>query len=166
MKRLSLETAKGAMMVLLNSNIKDVVGAIGCTESDWKLVIGKKPWLGVDRPRVMRVLDGLLYGMVDQMGLPRFELPAEFAASVVALFVSPVNHYASCVWMGKFARGEDLGNAQINTEPVEGLELVSAKQLFALILMIVSGENIACLVGSFSAKCDLQLGYVLDKSSK
>lgn len=138
-RHLSLSTVRGALSVISNGNVIDAAQSCGCTESDWKLLTGSKVWIGVDRPRVKRLLDSLIYGVVDTLGLPRFELPAEYAAACIAMFVSPINYFPACSWVGTYARSEDLADYHGNLDAVQGLETVSSAKLFALVMEISGG---------------------------
>lgn len=164
--KLSLATCIGSMKILLDSGVMDCVTAIGCTESDWRTLVGPKPWVGVDRSRVSRVLEGLLFGMVDIMGLPRFDLPAEFAAAVVALFVHPVNYFPACVWVGEFEMGDALSGFSSQERPATGFERAHPRQVFALVITVSNGADIEHLARSFASKSDTALGYVVKSLTK
>lgn len=151
---------KGAATVLLNSSTNDVIDAIGCTETEWQLVTGQRIWIGVDRARVSRILDSLLFGLIDTIGLPRFELPAEYMAAMVSIFVSPCNYFSACTWLGSFVPGDDLAGYSGRKEPVEGFERVKPAQIFALVLDIRSSGVINPIASKFAQKVDLKLAIL------
>lgn len=147
------------MYILTSQSVVECATAVGCTEKDWKLLTGDKPWLGVDRARVKRLLDALLYGIVDTLGIPRFDLPAEYAATVIAMGVNPTNYFAACNWVGNFSSSEDIADYHGRLEGVTGLDKVTPSRLFALILEIVSSEEADAMVSAFKHKMKLDLGY-------
>jgi hypothetical protein len=157
-KQLSMTATKGAMAVLANGDIMDAVHAIGCSEADWKLVTGKKLWLGVDRPRVKRVLDALIFGTIDMLGLPRMEISSEFAASVVAFFVSDVNIFTACHWIGNYSTNDDLANYHGVLDGVTSLEQTTPTRLFALVLEIKGGDELSVVVRKFRNKHKIEVG--------
>lgn len=162
MKKLSLSCVHGSAVVLLNSGMDELLKSLGCTEADYKLIVGKRPWVGADRLRVIRVLEGLIHGMVDIMGLPKFQLPAEYIAAVVAIFVSPVNYFAACSWLGSYIASEDLADWTNANKPIEGMERCPPHQIFALCVEIASDEPIDKLCQSFTQKTNKALGRAME----
>ena len=138
MKQLSMASAKGAMITLLGSEVGDITKALGCTDSDWKVVTGMKPWKGAQRPQVKRLLEALIYGTIDVLGLPRFRVPAELVAATVALYVKPVNYMAACEWIGNQKSAEDLANFTGREEDLSGLEKVTPDRIYSLVLIYPS----------------------------
>jgi hypothetical protein len=138
-RHLSLDVVRGALTILSDGKIVDCAKSCGVTESDWRLLTGSKIWIGTDRPRVKRLIDALLYGVVDMLGIPRFELPAEYASACIAFFVAPINTNTACAWVGTYARSQDLSDIHGSPESIQGLEKVSASQLFALVNKVRGG---------------------------
>jgi hypothetical protein len=157
-KYLSLQTARGAMQILLKGSVVESAQTMGCTESDWKLLTGKKVWIGTDRVRVKRLIDALLYATVDTIGLPRFNLPAEYVATVITVFVHPSNYFSACCWTGNFSTSEDLADYHGRLEGVQSLEKVSASRLFALVCQLASGEDVFELINAFKKKTQIEVG--------
>lgn len=154
-KKLHLATAKGAFQIVLNSDYIEQCRALGITEKEWADLVGSRPWKGTQRPIIKRLLDNLLYGMVDSMGLARFLLPAEFAAAVIVSFVSPCNYFAACSWLGNFHRADELGDFDGSFNgATQGLEKVTASQLFALVCELRTNDDIKLLARRFSDKCE------------
>lgn len=164
-RHLSLSTVRGALTVLSNGSVVDAAQSCGCTESDWKLLTGSKVFIGVDRPRVKRLLDNIIYGVVDTLGLPRFELPAEYAAACIAMFVNPVNFFPACSWIGTYARSEDIADYHGNLDSVQGLETVSSSKLFALVLEISGGGMCAPFAAALKKKTGIFTAGVQDEES-
>lgn len=165
-KQLSLATCIGAMEILLSANVADVSETLGVTPKQWDLVTDPKPWQGADRLQVENTLKALLNATIDRLSLPRFELPAEYISAGIALFVHPINYQAACAWIGAGSKGaETLANFEGVTEPIEGFEKVTAQQCFAIICMIVSGEEIEILSETFAEKSEKKLGYMKFKKN-
>lgn len=161
MKKLSLNTVQGSASILLNANLQEVISAVGCTQEEWDIVVSDRPWFGKDRPRVTRIMESLLYGMIDTMGIPRFDLPAEYVASLIVLFVSPVNYFSACTWLGSFTAADDLCQYNGKEEPLEGFEKVKPRQIFALCCESHGSGILNNVVAGFYKKIDNQvkLGY-------
>jgi hypothetical protein len=142
-KHMTMASANGALQILASGEIVDACQSCGVTEQDWKLLIGNRVWVNTDRPRIRRCLDSLIYGVIDMLGLPRFEIPAEFACSCIAMFVAPCNYTPACSWIGQHHRAEDLADYHGTMDGVAGMETVSASKMFALIGDIVgSGVHV------------------------
>lgn len=160
-KQLHLATAKGAIQMVLNMDYIDQCRAMGITEKEWDDLVGSKPWKGQQRPIIKRLLDNLLYGMCDSMGIVRFALPAEFAAGVIVSFVNPCNYFAACSWLGNFHRADELGDYDGSSQgPTQGLEKVSASQLFALVCSLRTNEEIGTIAQRFCDKTELTIGLM------
>jgi len=157
MKALSLDMVRGSMQVLLGSCSKDIMTVVGCSEEEWNLVTGKAMWQGVDRTIVGRTLQQLMYGLVDMMGVPRLELPVEFVVAVVYTFVSPVNYFTACAWLGSYKRGVDIQKATLD-EVVEGIETLPASAIFSNLLVVAGRGDLKSLGMSFAKKVEAQLG--------
>ena len=85
-------------------------------------------------------MDSVLFGALDVLGLPRFELPAEYIAAWIALLVSPVNYETACVWYHGAQPVENLAETPEIAPIAEG---ITARQLFALVqLSRVSMTNL------------------------
>lgn len=121
----SLEVARNCMVLIRDGAASDAFEALGVSSADFTLVCGTVPWIGADRGRVTGVLTLLTHGVIDVVGLPRIEVPAEFVASVLSTFVFPGNLAVACRWMeaGPTADSLSVGG---------GIEAVTAARLFAM----------------------------------
>ena len=129
MQSLDIRTAKNAMSVIADGAASGAFEALGITEDEFQTATGDFPWISSDRHRVTAVLDALTHGTIDVLGLPRIEVPAEYRAAVIAMFVSPLNQQVACRWLEAGFDANMLA-AGGKSEPV------SAKQLFACVCMI------------------------------
>ena len=126
---LSYATAKNAMEIVARGAVSDAYESLGVTEADFRLVTGSTPWVAMDRPRVVSVLDTLTHGVVDVIGLPRIEVPAEFRAAVLVIFVDGLNIAVACRWSESGPAAEELAEGG-------SLEPVTARELFSLCCQI------------------------------
>lgn len=133
MKKLKLQTATGVMQIIAKGGLEVTTKYLGIPEDDVKTVTGSAPWTGAERLQVRRVLDSYIYGMLDVLGLPRFEVPAEYAAAIIAVFVHPVNWFAACSWVTGMASQEELVSG-VRGQAVDGFEIVTARELFAIVI--------------------------------
>ena len=119
MIRLRLESALGTMRIFEQGGTALSQEVLGITAEDQELFTGKSPWLGTDRARVMRVLDSYVFGTLDVAGLPRFEVPAEFLACVILIFVDPINYFPCCSWATGFIKSEEALRGVKGTVPTD-----------------------------------------------
>lgn len=152
-KGLHLSTAFGAMRIVNSLNFQDMIASLGIHEPEWKLLTSKTPWMAKHRPIVEKLCKSLIFSSLDLMGVPRFTVPAEFVASVGVSFISECNYLHFSQWCGSYAKAEELGNYDgSRTGPIEGLEKVSAPQLFALMCELRSDERCNTICRRFNDK--------------
>lgn len=106
--RLSIEAALGAMRIVCGKDFAWLMQSFGITKEDYQLVTGSEPWLVNDRERVRRILQQLAAGTLDLIGIDRFELPAEYCAAIISVFVHPTNCMAACVVFENRRPGTDI----------------------------------------------------------
>ena len=100
-----------------------------------QLLMQNVSWTTSDRPAIRNILDAVLFGNLDTLGIPRFVLPAEYVAAAICKFVKPVNVMIACSWSER--HGSDADTMSIGAEDAR-LEPVSASKLFALCCMLMS----------------------------
>lgn len=122
---LQYSVARGLMKFVAESAKQGVIEASGLTQEEFNLVVLDVPWTASVRNRIQKVLLNLCHYTSDAMSLPRFQLPAEYIASVIALYVAPVNVMSACRVMERLIPAEALGRD-------DETDYCSAKQLFAL----------------------------------
>lgn len=135
--RLSLQTAVGSMRLIARGAPGMAIDKLGVTEDDLALTTGDVPWTTSDRNRVRKTLDSFIYGVIEDLGLPRFELPAEYIAAVISTFVAPVNYFPACSWITARMSNEELSTGIKGTTP-QGFERVTPEQLFAIVVQLVN----------------------------
>lgn len=119
------------------------------TPKDYELTTGATRWVSTDRVRVRRTLDVLIGGMLDVIGVDRFELPVEYVGAVIAVFVKPANIIPACKWMETgFSEAETL------VRDGAGTENIRAPKLFAMVTLLLSEaqEDIALARTLFEAR--------------
>lgn len=138
MTALTLSIAKGAMGILSNGGGRQILEDLGILPDELELVKQDISWTGNNRVSVTRTIDSLMYGTMDCLGLPRFEVPAEYIAAAIVQFCHPINYMVACRWMEGGSRTQDLANAGgPNAEtPGERVERIGSAQLFSLVLQL------------------------------
>ncbi len=150
-----LSVIKGAMQALADGAATGSLENLEILPQHIRLVTGKTSWKANERTVVARTLDALMFGTMELVGLPRFEVPAEYVAAVISMFVHPTNLQIACRWMetGRLT-AETLGNptsASINTEPVD------AQQLFGLCLQMHNDGQITRCLAQFEERTAINL---------
>ncbi len=123
--KVSYTVAKNCMQLIKDGAVNDAFEALGINPEDFDLVCSNHPYVGADRARVTSVLNSLIWGTLDVVGLPRIEVPVEFIAGVLCVFVSAGNLAVACRFMETSYPAEEVA-AGGSVDPV------SASQLFAL----------------------------------
>lgn len=129
--KVSFPVAVNCMNLIKDGACNDAFEALAILPEDFELVCATVPYVGADRHRVTNVLTSLIWGTLDVVGLPRIEVPTEFIASVISVFVSPGNLAVACRWM-------EAGTAAETLAAGGSLEPVTAQQLFALCCQLAS----------------------------
>lgn len=127
--RVSYAVAVNCMRLIKDGGVNDAFESLGILPEDFNLVCSDTPFIGADRNRIVSVLGSLCHGTLDVVGLPRIEIPSEFVASVLVMFVSPCNLAVVCRWMETAHAAEDLAAGG-------SLEPVTAQRLFALVCQL------------------------------
>lgn len=144
--------AKNCMMTVANcaSNIE----SFGVSDADFALTTQQNPWLATDRNRVKKVLDSLIYGTMDAIGVPRFDAPAEYVAAVLAVFVSDDNLQNACRWHENLSSTDDYVQAD-----VPQTELITAQQLFSLVLSFNHSDKADQARSQFEKRCQKAIEF-------
>lgn len=129
--RVSYSVAVNCMRLIRDGAVNDAFEALGIIPEDFELVCQSDPWIGAERTRITNVINSLVHGTVDVMGLPRIEVPVEFIASVLCVFIHPANLAVACRWMETSYSAEDISAGGV-------LEPVTAQRLFALCCQLAS----------------------------
>lgn len=106
---------------------------VAMDQDEIKFIMGSKLWLSQDRARVRRGVEAFAFGALDVLGLPRFPLPAEFVACVIATIIHPSNWTVACVVMSGAEWSE---NVVMNRE-----DPLRADVLFSHVLRIAGGAE-------------------------
>lgn len=127
---LKLDTLIGVMYAI-EASVPASLGQVGLNEQNWKQVCQNTPWVGSDRLRAKATLETLQWATLDFLNLPRFEVPAEYTAAVLAFYVHPINWMTACLLFEGGQTASDLG------VPTAGeSEKVSARQLLAIMCLL------------------------------
>lgn len=133
---MNYEVAVASMHVIANTGRKGFLDGLGISRSDFERLVGSDPWLGTERNRMTVVLDSLINASVDSQALPRFNLPAEYRAAGIAVFVHPVNMQAACIFAASSRpkSAEEMGR-------MATVDPCSAEQVFALVLQLCGSQS-------------------------
>lgn len=157
---LSYETLRGHLKLIASGASGGSLDSIGISQEDWKLVTGDKPWMGADRARVVRTLTALVHGAVDAVGVERFDLPAEWIAGVIAVFVAPGNVMsASRMMSGVLATTESMAQGETV------MDEVTPSQLFSLIGQAYS-DDLGSFKAKFNSACEQKIEHATTKAKK
>jgi hypothetical protein len=72
---------------------------------------------------------------MDSLGVPRFQVPAEWIAACIAIFVAPINIQVACRFFEVSQTAEATGRGVDEVDPC------TAKQLFALVQQLISDPD-------------------------
>lgn len=135
--QLSLEAAVGCMELIKESCINGDYKAFGVHEHEMSILTKPGPWIKDDHNTVRRTLESIIFGVMETAQLPRFQPPAEYTATVLAIFVSGANMMPACHLVSGGARAHELAAG------VRNAETQTPEQLFSFIAMI-RGDDQKC----------------------
>lgn len=158
MNTLSLKTLFSACHVIASASGAHL-SAMGISKADFNITVGDVPWTVEQRSRVMKTLEALTYGVLDNLGLPRFSVPAEYMAAIIAMFVSPANVMPATRWIEATPPADKLA---IDTDNATA-EKVTARQLFALVIEALNDD---VQLSSFRSKFEHRTNLRLTKQLK
>lgn len=133
---LRIEVALGAMSILDQNSLNGDFSTFGVSEKEYKLMSGNMPWVATDRATVRRVMDCMLFGVMDVVGVPRFQPPMEYVAAVLCSFISGNNLMLACRWIEGGQRAEDV----IGDRSAEAPH-IDAAQLFSFITLLKGSDT-------------------------
>ena len=139
------EVVKGCMTLLAEGAATGSLGSLGLLPQDVKRVTGGIPWNRDERLIVIRTLDALMFGTMDLLALPRFQVPAEYVAAVVSMFVHPCNLMVASMWMATsgLEAASSLGSP---TSQSANCDSIDAATIFAIAAQLnEDGHSRACL---------------------
>jgi len=129
------KVARGAMAMIAAQAENGSLDSLGVTREDFKKLTSNLPWLASDRARMTQVFFSMMSSTQDVVGVQRIQLPAEYIAAGIALFVAPVNVHGACVFGSRGAKpAEEMGRMATT-------EAVTADRLFALVMQLYSSQR-------------------------
>jgi hypothetical protein len=126
---ISLPTARNAMRLIRDGGVTSAHEIAGISQGDLEMIQSDAPWGNMDQRRCRNVLDQLINGTLEVMGLPRLNVPAEMRAAAVAYFVHPANIMAACSWLEAGGVASEIAEGGV-------VENVTASQLYAMVIML------------------------------
>lgn len=128
------EIALSAMNLIASLGREGFLDGVGVSRGDFDRLTGDAPWMSSDRNRMTATLNTLLNASVDALGLPRFNLPAEFVAAGISVFVQPINVHAAAAFCGNSGSVEDGARGTI-------VSPATPEQIFALCVMLYGSQG-------------------------
>lgn len=150
---MNLDVALGCMRTISNIGKEGFLDGIGISRGDFDRCVGEATWMSVDRNRMTTTLGNLMHAGVDALGLPRFNLPAEWIAGAVSMFVHPTNTMAACTFMSVQGTAKDMAAGA-------GIMPCSVEQLFSIVCLLNSNESRDGIRQQFEKKTKLALEKV------
>lgn len=143
--------ARGAMKFICDQYKMNNIETFGVSVEDFRKLSGHAFWIATDRTRMKATLEALLSASMDVVGIPRFQMPAEYIAAGIALFVAPNNVHSACRFMERVPTAEHLGRA------VDSSDKATADQLFALVVQLISDPQHSSAVALFERNTGLRI---------
>lgn len=153
MNNLQYKVARGAMDMLAQSGRAGFLSMVGISQDDFNVATGNTPWIGSQRNRVVQTLKSMMFLSTDNLGFPRFRLPAEYVAGAIATWVSPCNAHVACHALANVPSAQELatkGNQQVIDE-------CTPEQLFALVVQLYSDPLSSAATATFVTKTNLNI---------
>jgi len=72
---------------------------LGVSEQDLRITTGPVQWQRHQIRQVVRTINSIIYGTLEIHGMPKFPVPAEYAAQAILHCVSPCNRQLACSWL-------------------------------------------------------------------
>ena len=132
---MQLNVARGAMSLVGSMGKAGHLSSLGLTQTDFNKLTGEVPWLAVDRNKVSQTFHTLMNGTIDVLGIQRFEIPAEWIAANIAMYIAPINVHVACSFFSRTSTAEALGRGVTEPNPV------SSAQLFALVVQLIASPE-------------------------
>lgn len=147
------DVACGAMRLIANIGHEGFLDGLGVSRHDFERLVGSDPWLASERNRMTTILHTMINASVDAMGLPRFNLPAEYIAAGISMFVAGVNVMPACIFAPPSRSAEDMGR-------MAAVDPCTPEQVFALVCQLYSTNGRLNARALFEKKTHLALESV------
>lgn len=127
------------MALLKGAHYEQVLVQAGITHQDYDVLTGGNLWLAPMRTRMRTVLDQLIFAASDCFGLPRIQVPAEYAAGIIAIFVNQLNWMNACGLYQSTSPAEALAARGAGQGTMD--QVVNPTQLFAIVTKLALAGN-------------------------
>lgn len=156
MNVIQAKTMLSAMATIAEMATPEFLSIVGMTEEDYLKLTGRPHWLASDRNRVCQSFHSLMFGVLDSQGIPRFQLPGEYVAAAIFMFISPTNIHSACSYFQNIPTNESLMRG-------DELDTYSASQLFALVMACNEGYEVSLFRNRFEQNCNLKLQQTMEQ---
>ncbi len=157
---MKFETFKACAMLLNNGGFPSDYATLGITTAEWDVFTGDTPWLHKDKAIVRKTYQAACEGVCTLASVPSIEVPAEYSAAIVATLVNPINHQIAANWFQVFysQSAQTIFYAAQDQVDVRATK-VSAKELFAMIILAYQDKGFGELAGAFRKKMNLAYAF-------
>jgi len=162
---MNYEVAKSSMKFLATMGKAGILENSGISRGDFDRLVGDLPWLASERQRMTTALQTLIMGSIDALGLPRFNVPAEYNAAGIAVFIHPINVHACCVFMSTTPDAESMGRKSTSQGHTQ-VDHVQPDKLFALVAQLWSDSARTGARAAFEKNSGLALSEAEKKGTK
>ena len=97
------------------------LGKYGMTAEEQNFLTGDTVFMKEDSRQVMRLFESVVFGGMDDLGMPRVEVCAEWVGACIVACIHPLNYFQVCQWASR-ARSIDK-DSQKEFDPITPGEL-------------------------------------------
>jgi len=147
---LSYDIAVGCMKLMSNMAHDGFLEGLGISDTDFDRLTSDHHWLITEKNKMTVILDTLINASIEKLGIARFNLPAEYRAAGIVMFVKGINIQAACALLAQSRPAEDMGRA-LASDPC------TAEQLFALVVQLYDSPHRTAAKAQFDKKIGIAL---------
>lgn len=131
-----LESAVYSYAELLRTHKREeILLASGISEPAIETVLQTTNWIPSERRTCKLTLDALVWGTLDTIGLPRYEVSAEWVAVIIASWVRPLNYSIACHWFDQRTPMTALLQHSDDQPDLMVMPSITASQLHAMVIV-------------------------------
>ena len=124
--------------VLRSRSVNQLAGDFNIPNDDLELLMGPVMWItGATRSRVRKTLESFIFGALDALGLPRFEVTAEWIAQWIVATIAPINWMSACAIWDRPRLAEALA---VDDGRQVDYETITAARLHAIVHQLASED--------------------------
>jgi len=160
MNNVSYKIAVKAMMYISAQGNISFLEDHGIMQEEWETLVQDRAWSKEQKSRCRTTLNQVIYGVMDEMNIPRIQLPAEMLAACIAVFIKPINGVTACCWMERTVSAIQLGMEEHDAVPC------TASQLISLVIQLYRSTEHIQAISQFDVKTNRLITKYEEKESK